>query len=315
MKKNILITAGGTATAWHISKTIRDKLSEYFKVFICDINEKEYVASSINADFFLQVPRIDSENYYEYMLNIVKLHDINIVVPLIDADLHYFNSDNIDLKKLRVISTAPSKKLLSAFSDKHYISTFCDQIGIDVPKEISYKDVNSNDVYFIKPLNGFGSRGAKKVFGKEILENKNLYKDFIIQELCEEPEVTVEIFYKSKQKYSYIIRERVETKAGVSTKAKFIQDTEIDSILKVIFEKIDLPRTSCIQFMKKNTKWMLTDFNLRLGAGTALSSAIGWDLVYAFLIDLIDVDDPFLYLNKPDTIKKVVRVYQEIVME
>ena len=66
---------------------------------------------------------------------------------------------------------------------------------------------------------------------------------------------------------------------------------------------------------EKNTKWMLTDFNLRLGAGTALSSAIGWDLVYAFLIDLIDVDDPFLYLNKPVTIKKVVRVYQEIVME
>jgi len=315
MKKNILITAGGTATAWHISKTIRDKLSQYFKVFICDINEKEYVASSINADFFLQVPKIGSENYYEYMLNIIKLYKIDIIIPLIDSDLHYFSSDNIDLKKLRVISTAPSKHLLNTFYNKRSISAFCSEIGVDVPKEISYKNINPNDEYFIKPLNGFGSRGAKKIFGKEILENKNFYKNFIIQELCEKPEVTIEIFYKSKQKYSYIIRERIETKTGVSTKAKFIQDSEIDSILKVIFEKVNLPRTSCIQFMKKNNKWVLTDFNLRLCAGTALSSAIGWDLVYAFLIDLIGIDDPFLYLNKPNTIKKVVRVYQEIVME
>lgn len=315
MRKNILITAGGTATAWHISKTIRDRLSEYFKVFVCDINEKGMVAASVNADYFFQVPRVDTDGYYEYMINLIREYEIHIIVPLLNEDLYYFSKDNEDLKKMGVITTAPSKELLDNLSDKRSLSIFCNKLGISTPKEVTYEDIKENEIYFIKPLKGFGSRGARQISGKEILENKNLYRDFIVQELCEKPEITVEIFYKSKQKYSYVIRERVETKAGVCTKAKFIQDDEIDRIMKKILDNVELPLASCVQFMKKDGKWVLTDFNLRPGAGTALSSAIGWDLVYALLVDLIGIDDPFLYLKKPHTVRKVVRVYQEIVTE
>jgi hypothetical protein len=38
MKKNILISAGGTAAAWHLSSLVAEKLTSYFNLFFCDIN-------------------------------------------------------------------------------------------------------------------------------------------------------------------------------------------------------------------------------------------------------------------------------------
>jgi len=290
-------------------------LSKYYEVFVCDIYDKELIASSIYADTFFKVPQISDNNYYSYMLELMYYNKIDIIIPLIDMDLHYFYKDNPDLEKMNIISTGPSKYSLNKLSNKKHVYEYCRRIGIPVPQEYKIEEIHPEKEYFIKPIDGFGSKGAKKIMGKNILEDITLQKDHIIQEVCDKPEVTVEIFYKNKNNYSHIIRERLETKEGVCTKAKFIQDENLENILNIIYENFDLPQTSCIQFMKKKNKWVLTDFNLRLGAGTALSTAIGWDLTYAFLIDLLNIDNPFNYLKKPTSPKIVVRVYQEIIMK
>ena len=38
MKQNILISAGGTATVWHLASLVAEKFTSYFNLFVCDIN-------------------------------------------------------------------------------------------------------------------------------------------------------------------------------------------------------------------------------------------------------------------------------------
>ena len=61
MKRRILITAGGTATAWHMSNIVREYFGNCIELHVCDINPRELVAASINSDKFHRVPYITAD--------------------------------------------------------------------------------------------------------------------------------------------------------------------------------------------------------------------------------------------------------------
>ena len=64
MKKNILISAGGTATAWHLDSLVSEKFATYFNLFVCDINPSYLIPGARFAQRFIQVPRIDNPKCY-----------------------------------------------------------------------------------------------------------------------------------------------------------------------------------------------------------------------------------------------------------
>lgn len=311
-----MITAGGTATAWHISKTIKNKFGNEFFTIVTDTNPSSLVAASTNADIFINVPPINSNGYYNEMLKLLESYEVDFLVPLIDKDVSLFYNDNPDLLKIGVTSTAPSKDTIEQLRNKHLEYKFCSEIGIPVPATYNIDSLNEGAFYFVKPDEGFGSRNSGVMTGKEIKEKfARDDNSFVFQEVCEHPEITVEIFSYNGQ-YSFVIRERIETKAGVSTKARFIVgDNEIEKYIDILHNALELPIAACIQFMKKGKTWCLTDFNLRMAAGSGMSTAAGWDLTSAFLATLLKKEDPFSYLKKPDKQKIILRVYEEIVTE
>jgi hypothetical protein len=191
----------------------------------------------------------------------------------------------------------------------HFLNKYLDSKGLIVPKIFEFEEIQKNENYFVKPTRGFGSRGAQLLKGKAIPYNPEL----LIQEVCLKPEVTVEV-YADEQRVEAICRERIEVKAGVSTKAKFFKDKEILNIVNQLANTIRFPLASCVQFMKNEAnQWCITDLNLRLGAGTALSTAVGFDLTRAFLEKLLFDGHVDEFLKVPDSEKYVVRVYREIV--
>jgi len=311
--KRVLILAGGTATAWHLVNEIEKHYKNDIEVYVCDINPEYLIPSSKKAKKFIQVPPISSEIYYNSIIKILEENKIDLIIPLIDFDLSIFSNDNKDLKLLNVKSTAPDKYVVEILSDKYNMAIWLDSIGVKVPKLYSLEDIEIDKDYILKPKKGFGSRGVIKCRGSEIKVNYN--KDCLIQEVCKAKEITVEIF-KIKNVLKTICRERIEVKSGVCTKARIFKDKELHSIVENIVSNIDFPNASCIQFMlNKENEWCVTDINLRLGAGTALSSKIGWQLVRASLAQWLGKDDDYdKYFNEIEEDKYVVRVYEEVEM-
>ena len=314
-KKRILITAGGTATAWHMSNVIKNFFEGKIELHICDINPKELVASSNNADYFHQVPMIFDKDYRQEMLALLERENIDIIVPLIDWDLFTFSKDNADLLERNILSTGPLLSTAELLSDKAKMAGFLQENEIYTPKVYGQKDVNPNEEYVIKPATGCGSKGFKVLKGKDLLEDLFVDENMIIQELCDggKDEITAEVF-KSNDEVRIFCRRRIETKEGVCTKMQVAQEPEINDMLKKLVKAIEMPSAFCVQFMKHRGHWNLIDCNLRIGAGTALTTAAGFQLTRAFFANLLGehIDDEWFKVD--EKIKAVVRVYREEVM-
>ncbi|MDG1302246.1 MAG: ATP-grasp domain-containing protein [Opitutae bacterium] len=313
MMKNILITAGGSAAAFFFAKQIRKFSHDGCVIHIADINPRELVAASTYADHFHQVPKICDVNYRSSILDIVKKYQVELMVPLIDQDLIEFPGADSDLMGLGCISTAPTREVSEQMTDKVNCSVVAEKMGIPVPEIYGVNDIEDSVMYFCKPRVGFGSRGVMCVRGDEI-RSKGLFDKLVVQELCEMPEITMEVFSHAGVVRT-LCRERVEVKAGVCTKARIFQDEELHRYAELIVGRLELPVATCIQFMKHPMKgWVLTDANMRIGAGSALCAAVGWDLAGAALAAWSGNSDLALEsLQFEGSERYVVRVFEEIV--
>lgn len=315
MKKKILLTAGGTATAWHFCQVINEYFKDDFEIFITDTNEEYLVPSSIYAKRFFKVPATNEENYMECMYDILKREKIDIIIPFIDFDLFNFYKENTELKKMNVITTAPPLMTSKTLVDKGNMYKFLSENEIPTPRVYNRDEIIDNELYLIKPVKGFGSSGVSIKLGSEIKENP---KDgYIVQELCDKEagEITAEI-YNSNGILKIFQRRRVATKSGVCVKCVPENIEQINQIIERLVSLIECPKAFCIQFMKgKQGDWKVIDCNLRIGAGTALSTKMGFQLVKGFLNDLLGKDFHEEDFQVDKTIKSVLRVYEEIAVK
>ena len=177
-------------------------------------------------------------------------------------------------------------RYLSLATDKLYLQQVLRNIGVSTPEVFTIQDVenkNAPECLFIKPRNGFGSHGARHITRNAILAMKqDQLQDFIVQEVCSSPEVTVDVFFdKSLDDCAVVCRERIEIKSGVCTKARLFADANLKAIARLIGLTLEKRGSFCFQVMRAKDKWVVTDLNLRPGAGTALSCAIGADFFSA----------------------------------
>lgn len=315
-KKNILISAGGTATAWHLASLVCGRFRAYFNLFVCDINPAHLVASSALAAHYLQVPRTDATGYRADMLECFRKFDIDIYVPLVDADVYEFPADDPELASLGMCSTGVHSSAAAILRNKRSLSRHLHTLGIATPRTVSPEEITgaTHERLFVKPEEGFGSKDARAASGEEIPRLLAREPKVLVQEYCSGPEITVEVFNASA--VLSICRERLEIKAGVCTKARIFFDDVLQAIAERLCAVLCLPLAFCFQVMRgASGDWVVTDLNPRLGAGTALSTAYGWSLASAGLVSWGKLPlDPLQFLKTSPGDRYVVRVYQERLM-
>lgn len=307
--KTVMVLSGGTATAWSICEAVRSVVSSNVKLIVCDTNPEYLVHTSVLADVFLTVPPIISKGYYEHMLQLMKDHGVDILIPLIDLDLQLFPRDSEVLIEMGVFSTAPVRRTFQSLSDKKMLHNTLTALDIPTPALYEKMDIDSETTYFVKPQLGFGSRNARPMLGSEILQQD--IGECIIQEMCDFPELTADVFVNGDLVMT-VCRERIETKAGVCTKARVFSCDEVSKAVQKLAKYLPLPEVCCMQFMKgSGGEWMLTDCNLRLGAGSALSAAVGFCAAEAAVSCWLEM--PQIVPSQPESERYVLRHYTEVV--
>ena len=313
--KRILVTAGGTATAWHISQIVKKYFQDKIEIQVCDINDPMLVPTIVSAKKVHRVPPVNHENYVDAISKIIEKEDINYIIPLIPQEAFLFAADGDFICKQKIGTTAPKRKTTELLADKYNLFQTLDALAIPTPKLYNKEEIERKSQYLLKPRLGFGSIGLEIVTGQELIEKK-VDKNTVIQEYCHEndyDEITVEI-YNGKAGLHLFSRRRVATKAGVCVKMVPVDDSPFLPYIKKLVESVECPTAFNVQFLRDQGVWKLFDCNLRLGAGTALSTAIGFQLTRALLADMIGekVNSNWLEIDK--TAKAVLRVYDEIVI-
>lgn len=312
MVVRLLVLTCGTNASFHICERLKSTFPDDFWIIGADINDPWLVSTSTIVDSFYKIPRFDDPDYLSAIEGIIEKEHPDYILPSYDFDQQLFYTGAPLLKKYNITSLSTSKETLEIYKNKQLMNDFLDKNHFSVPKQYHKEECDDDCDYFIKPLNGSGSIGASVKSGKAIKDMG--CSDLIIQELCCKPEITMECFHYGDF-FTHVCRERIETKAGVCTKARIFRNNDLEKIARELSSLLDLPVIFNIQFMKSKTgNWTITDINLRNAGGMSISYTAGWDVVTPLgkimLGQTENLSDCF-----PDTIPEqyIVRVYRDIV--
>ena len=311
--KRILVTAGGTAIAWHICQICDKYFNNQIEAYICDINESFLVPASTIAKDCFKVPLSTATDYLDEIERIVNNNRIDIIIPLIPNEQNLLSKDSSFVVKSGIKTAAPSSRTISGLSDKLLMFKTLKGLKISTPKVFAVEETEDTTKYFVKPRLGFGSLNTSVLTGKQIKGIESI-DSFVVQELCDcNEEVTVEVF--NGRELKIFARKRVAVKSGVCVKAIPIDSNVFFPIVQKLVENLDMPIAFNLQLFNDKNIWKLFDCNLRLGAGTALATASGFQLTRAFLAELIDEPISDEWLEADTDVKSVLRVYKEVVVK
>jgi carbamoylphosphate synthase large subunit len=281
-----------------------------------DIYPRELVTTSLLADAFAQVPMSTDPAFESRLLALVTEHRVDTYMPFIDeeiataAALRDGGRFPSGLKAL-----APSARTSELCLDKHLMAEHLRACGIATPRTALASAPFGAERYFVKPRRGFGSRGAAIVDAEGLSRTVGAAPDdWIVQDICEGPELTIDVFrHPSGSPMRAVCRERLEVKSGVCTKARVSDDPELTELAETLARSLDLHGGFCFQVMRDRGVRYVTDVNARLGAGTALSVAVGVELFAATFAAAWGLD-PSPFLPQLTSAHYVTRQYAEFRM-
>lgn len=312
-KRNVLIGGGGTGTAFAIATRLQALWHDRLRLIVTDIYDRDLVTTSLLADAFHQVPRADDPNFAQVLGQILEEEAIDIYIPLLNAEIRAAwtlpKTQHLD-----IWLAGPGPELL----DKAAADPWLQAQGVRVPQQLSDLQGRPDDeTWFVKPRDGFGSRGARALSVAEIRAlDAEERAGSIIQEICKTPEITIDSFYDAETGFTRAYcRERLETKSGVCTKARVSFHPELAEIASKIGAGLGQRGAICFQAMRGQAGWCVTDLNLRPGAGTALTVAAGYDVLAAsYACRTGESYEHFVPEIAPDAEILVTRQYSEFVM-
>lgn len=315
-KVSLLVFSCGANAPWLIVKTLREKFPEAFRLIGVDTNRRELVAAAELLDAFYTVPASCERSFMPTVEKIVERERPDYALPLFDFDQFAFSSECDPFRRYGVKSLATPVETLKIYKDKLLTHAACRRAGVPVPRRYDVADVDVLGRYFVKPIHGSGSVGAKEMSGAEILALENP-QGVIVEEVCRKPERTLECFFFDGR-LSSVCRDRLATKAGVCTKARVYKSPRLEEIARRFVGAFKVPSIFNLQFMENSEgQPVVTDVNLRTAAGMGLSLAAGWDEISAFAKVLLGRSVEDIFATLPDCIPEqfVVRTYVDKVTQ
>lgn len=281
-----IVCAAGSGPSFGFIQRVRIVWGDQVHLVALDTNPRQLVSASVIADTFVQVSGSKEPAFVEELAQILDRWPDAHVYPAV-------NSDFAALCKMRSSKlwpaasfVTPSASILQIVNDKASLESLLGKIAVPTPRSYTIRQVAnsaSSQFYFVKPRDGFGGVGAHMMTRADVLSlEPDRLHDVVIQELCDGPEVTADVFYDSdSDDFAIVCRERLEVKSGVCTKARLFIDPTLAEYGRRLGRLVKARGSFCFQVMRARGGWVVTDVNLRPGAGTALSCAVGADFFAA----------------------------------
>tara|TARA_Y100000385_G_scaffold290468_2_gene363687 strand:+ start:283 stop:1158 length:876 start_codon:yes stop_codon:yes gene_type:complete len=288
----VLITEAGGPAAVGLIKTLKSSSLD-IRIVATDMDP---LASGLHmADLSVLTPHASQAEYTDKLLDLIKKYEVDLIIPTGEHDLYKLSKIQDKMKNLgcKIFVSDPDTVEICQNKLKFYEHLK----KTDIPLPLTY---SKNMI--LKPKRGSGSRGIK------IVE----LEDRIIQEYLPGKEYTVDVFCDmSSNIINHVIRERVATKAGISTKSTVLFDKSISLIVGQLVHHLSIKGPACVQ-LRNNDKGSphVIECNPRLGGGTYISTLAGVNYADIYLNMLT---------NKPNKTQKpkeitVTRYFEEIVL-
>jgi len=280
---NILVTGIGAIIGYGIVNSLRQS-SIPMRIVGMDIYDNNYGRHLVDA--FYQAKLAYSDEYEEFIVDLVKREQIDLIIPGIEQDmyrlfeLHDRIPTKIVLNNALLTDLSKDKWLTYTYfrdhSDINLIPTAC---GLDY--EGCKKLYGAR--FLMKPRTSYASKGLHIVDNQQDFDfydakndHQNIYQAVVG---CKEEEYTVGVFGDGKGGYvdSLILR-RLLAQTGATDKAEVVMEDKL--IMDYVDElcRISQPvGPTCIQLRKDGEQVYLLEINPRISSSCSIRTAAGYN--------------------------------------
>lgn len=283
--KKILVSGASSIVGLGILKSLKKTKKEY-KIIGTTCFDDTVVPAF--CDVFEKAPLTNDQNYIDWLLAIIKKHDIDLIIPGIDADMYKWseNRDEIEKGKLKLLINKDD--IITLCKDKW---SFFEKLVKDVEEYIIPSSL-SNDFealkkkygipMLLKPRHGFGSKGIVKIFDKEtFLQNKDeIGKNLLVQPLIgnDDEEYTTSAFCDGEGGYfACMSLKRKLSKDGYTEMAEVVDIPGVEKVISSFCEILKPIGPTNFQFRLYNGRLKLLEINPRISSSTSIRSSFGYN--------------------------------------
>jgi carbamoyl-phosphate synthase large subunit len=232
-----------------------------------------------HADAYALVPRVDDDAYIPALRDLVRAHDVRLVVPLTDLDQVLLARERDELAPALVL--LPDEDTVERLNDKHLAHLLFEERGIDSPPTWLPDELPDELRYpvLVKARAGFGSRNIFRAHDREELDFhlSRTPVASMVQAVCRGEEFSIDVFCDVDGRcLNAIPRTMIESKGGESIKGMTIRDEQLIEHGRAVAEKLRLVGPANIQcFREPGGRLPVTDINPRFGGAFPLPTAAG----------------------------------------
>jgi len=283
--KTILVSGASGVVGYGILRSLRQSAEKYN--LIGTTIYKDSIAPAF-CDIFEQAPMTTDDSYIDWLCNIIKKHNVDLIIPGIEADMFKWSNERGTIAKTGVKSVINNPELIKLCGDKwlFYETLKKNNSNLAIESRINgsfdefIKDYGVP--FLLKPRCGFGSRGIVKVDSKEIfLEHENNLGSILMAQPIignDRDEYTTSAFFDEKSNLCcYMTLRRKLSKEGFTEKAQVVDIKNMDKTLKNLAQIFKPFGPTNFQFRKYNEKLKMLEINPRISSSTSIRAAFGYN--------------------------------------
>jgi carbamoyl-phosphate synthase large subunit len=224
------------------------------------------------------VPPVADPGYVPALRDLVRLHGLELVVPLTDLDHGVLARGREELGALVLL---PAPAVVDALADKWLSHLLFGKRGIGSPASWLPAALPAELPFpvLVKARRGFGSRGIYRCDDRRELEFFLGYTthDSLVQACCLGEEFSIDVFCDLESRcLNAVPRTMIQSKGGESIKGRTIRDEELIELGCSVAERLGLVGPANIQcFREPDGSLLVTDINPRFGGAFPLPTAAG----------------------------------------
>ncbi len=279
--KLLLCSAGRRVGLLNCFRAAAERLECDLEILACDLNPDESAACAL-ADQAFAVPRTDDPGYIPAVVQIVRDHGVDLVVPTIDPELLPLSVALDEFAAAGAYVHVSPPNVIEVVRDKHQTSAVLAAAGVPVPRTLDHAGVLENPdgvswPAFAKPSGGSASRGLQ-VF-HSIDEVPAVFPEpMIFQDNLSGPEYTINMFVDQEGRLQTVIpHKRIQIRAGEVEKGRTERRADLHKIGEGIVHALpDLRGVACFQIIDDPKLGpCVIEINARFGGGYPLADHAG----------------------------------------
>lgn len=240
------------------------------------------------CDIFELAPKTTAPEYMEWLLEMLRKHQIDMIIPGIEIDMQVWRQHSEQIRQTGTVPLLNTSGLIDLCRDKwHFYEHLCTvypQCAIDSTLDNQF-DVLAQRFglpFLLKPRRGFGAKGIQRIRDEAhfAAHREHIGPVLMAQPIVgsDEEEFTVSVFADGTGGFhaGMAMRRKLSVN-GFTEKAEVLSIAEFNGTITELCKHLRPIGPTNFQFRKHNGALKLLEINPRISSSTSIRAAFGYN--------------------------------------